>query len=123
MGEVDALVLPSRRGSEGSPNVVLEAFARRVPVIGSSDPPIGELLGGDRGTVFRAGDSAALKEAILSLRSNPRSAEERAMRAFAYVRERHSWPSVVEAWERFLVTASATDLSAESKRPAGTGRD
>jgi glycosyltransferase involved in cell wall biosynthesis len=99
-GELDALIVPSR--SEASPNVVLEAFARGVPVIGTAVGGAAELLAEGRGLCVPVGDAAALAGAVRELAGDPAGAVDRALRARAYVEERHSWRRVAARWEALL---------------------
>jgi glycosyltransferase involved in cell wall biosynthesis len=66
----DLLIAPYQQASDGDvdgvPNIVLEAFARGVPVIGTDAGSLGEVLTPATGTVVPAGDSAALAQAIAS---------------------------------------------------------
>ena len=98
--EIDALAVPSR--SEGSPNVVLEAFSRGVPVIGTADPSSRELLEPGRGFVVPIDDPHALAEAVRSWAADRADATRRAAEARRYVRAVHDWPRVVEAWDELL---------------------
>ena len=74
MNALDALVLPSRttpRWREQFGRVIIEAHACGVPVVGSSSGAIPEVVG-DGGLTFPEADPAALADALLSLRSDPR---------------------------------------------------
>jgi glycosyltransferase involved in cell wall biosynthesis len=104
VGEIDVLVVPSRR--EGSPNVVLEAFARGVPVIGSAVGGLGELLAEGRGVCVRAGDPSALHDAIAAFAPEAEAGGNEADRARQYVRK-HAWPRVIAAWEAMLERVAA----------------
>jgi glycosyltransferase involved in cell wall biosynthesis len=97
VGQLDALVVPSR--SEGSPNVVLEAFARGIPVVGTNAGGTAELLACGRGLHVPAGDPHALAEAIRAVAHDPAAAAQRAQAALTYVEKNHSWSRVVAAFE------------------------
>ncbi len=99
--DADAIVVPSRR--EGSPNVVLEAFARTVPVIGTSAGGTAELLAGERGLIVPPEDPVALANAMSALAQDWEAARERAERARAYVEREHGWPQVLEAFDSLFV--------------------
>lgn len=63
--KVDVLVLPSH--TEGTPNVVVEAMSRGVPVIASDVGGLPDMLGHDAGLLVPAGDARALADAMLRL--------------------------------------------------------
>ena len=100
VGECDALVLASR--TEGSPNVVLEAFARRIPVLSTCAGGATALVQDGRGLLVPVGDPDALARGIRELARNADAAEQRANAAYEYVQAAHAWPQVVEAWEECL---------------------
>lgn len=100
LGPVDALVLPSR--SEGSPNVVLEAFARGVPVVATTAGGTGELIADERAIGVPAGDAEALAGALRRLLDDPPAAIDRAARARAYIHGQHAWPRVIGLWDELL---------------------
>lgn len=77
LSRLDLLVLPSFY--EGFPNVVLEAMASRVPVVASAVGEVPKLVEeGHTGFLVPPGDSAALADAILRVRTLSIS-ERRAM--------------------------------------------
>lgn len=100
IGTIDLLVLPSR--SEGSPNVVIEAFARRVPVVGTGAGGAAELLADNRGLMVPIEDPIALAKAIRRAIDDPAASAERAGRALTYALGTHSWDRVVSAWDALL---------------------
>lgn len=62
----DVLILSSDR--EGQPNVLIEAMACGIPVIGSNIPGVIELVkNGENGLLFPVGDSEKLSDAIRKL--------------------------------------------------------
>lgn len=116
LAEVDALVVPSR--SEGSPNVVLEAFARGVPVVATAAGGAVELLSRDRGLLVPVQDPHALAAALRELARDPAAARRRAEAARVYVSRSHAWPRIAAAFDAlFLRLASAGDRG--EIRPAG----
>jgi glycosyltransferase involved in cell wall biosynthesis len=85
----DVFALPSL--SEGSPNVLLESMAARVPIVSSNVGGVSELLE-NRGSailVARA-DTDSLRSAILELLTNRQLAHRLAAAAFENVRSRFS---------------------------------
>ena len=100
VGPVDLVVVPSR--SEGSPNVVIEAFARRVPVIATTAGGIPELVENARALAVRPEDPDALAEALKQAIDDPGAAQRRAERAYAYALDTHAWDKVVDAWDALL---------------------
>jgi glycosyltransferase involved in cell wall biosynthesis len=106
-GDVDVLLVPSR--GEGSPNVVVEAFARGVPVIATPAGGTAELLADNRGLQVPIGDPAAVAEAVRAVARHRASAAERAQRARAYVERHHGWASVCSRWTRLLTDVAAGD--------------
>jgi glycosyltransferase involved in cell wall biosynthesis len=104
LGTVDALVLPSR--SEGSPNVVLEAFARGVPVVATTAGGTGELIAGERAIGVPADDAEALSNALRRLLADRSGAVDRAARARAYIQREHAWARVIRLWDELLDSVS-----------------
>lgn len=67
---VDAVIVPSLH--EGLPNIAVEASASARPVIGSSIPPMREVVAnGETGMLVPAGDAAALSDALLTAARDP----------------------------------------------------
>lgn len=100
-GALGVLAVPSR--SEGSPNIVTEAFVHGVPVVGTPAGGAAELLDADRGTVVPIGDAGALAWAIEDALSDRAGSARRAAAAREYALAIHSWDRVVAAWERLLL--------------------
>lgn len=101
MGMIDLLVVPSR--TEGSPNVVLEAFARGVPVIGTSVGGTVELLSGRRGYTVPSEDAPALVAAVRHVKREPDDAARRADVARSYALHAHCWPRIIAAYDNFFL--------------------
>jgi len=75
MDSLDVIVLPSNV-REGFGMVLIEAMARRKPVIGSRIGGITDVIqDGINGLLFTSGDDLDLAEAILSIVENPESAK------------------------------------------------
>jgi glycosyltransferase involved in cell wall biosynthesis len=100
LGPVDLVVVPSR--SEGSPNVVIEAFARRIPVVTTTAGGIPELAAEDRALMVAPDDAAALGNAIAGALQDPGASRDRSARAFDYENASHSWDRVVADWDELL---------------------
>jgi len=65
--EAAILVIPSE-WPENAPLVALEAFSRGVPVLGSDQGGLPEILGPDTGSrMFKAGEIDSLSEALVSI--------------------------------------------------------
>lgn len=84
----DIFVLPSF--SEGLPNVILEAQACGLPVIGTEVGGIPELLSDGRGILVSVGDEQQLFDAMEALVQNPELRITIAKKARTYVVENHS---------------------------------
>jgi glycosyltransferase involved in cell wall biosynthesis len=92
MAAAAALVTPSLRDgdgdSDGIPNLVLEAFASGVPVVGTDAGGLPEVLTPETGWVARAGDVASLAATIAECLENPAESLRRARAARNLVEER-----------------------------------
>jgi glycosyltransferase involved in cell wall biosynthesis len=98
---------------------MLEAFARGVPVIGTSAGGAAELLAGGRGLSVPIGDAAALARAVRELADDRSGAASRALRARDYVEERHGWPHVAAQWEALLhLMLDSRGAQAPARAPA-----
>ena len=79
--ENDALVAPYMQAADGDqdgvPNLILEAFACGLPVIGTNAGGLGEVLTRETGTVVPTGDENALAVALRSFMDAPQSAQEK----------------------------------------------
>ncbi|AJT42561.1 glycosyltransferase [Psychromicrobium lacuslunae] len=77
LAQAAVLVVPST--SEGLPNVVLEAFSHRVPVVATEVGGIPELVNhGQGGWTVPAGDQQAFRDALIIALQNPEQAQQRA---------------------------------------------
>ncbi|MFV8782432.1 glycosyltransferase [Microbulbifer sp. SA54] len=68
MDSLDLLVLPSN-SPENQPQVLLEAIARKIPVVSSSTPGCAEIL--NESSLFTTNDSSRLAERILKFLDHP----------------------------------------------------
>ena len=84
---------------EGMPNVVMEAMAASLPVVATDVDGAAELIEhGRTGWLVSAGDSEALSRQIVSILSDPESAERVGRTAARYMQENFSLPAMVEAF-------------------------
>jgi len=71
LNEADVLVLPSTK-NEAAPLVILEAFAKKVPVIGSDYIAIKEMVEHNvTGLIFKNGDTKSIEEQLIRLINEP----------------------------------------------------
>lgn len=109
--QADILVLPS--AWEGLPNVVLEAMARRVPVIASAVDGIPEVIcDGETGWLVQSGNVGQLTDAIVRAESSADDRQRLADRAFEVVRQRFCWQSAIErlAGKLLLLHENGTEM-------------
>ena len=93
MRSADLLVVPCRNAddgdSDGVPNVLLEAFALGLPVVGTDAGSLPEALTPERGFVAPADDSASLAGTVAEALDRPAEAALRARAARAWVEAHH----------------------------------
>jgi len=91
------LVFPSVR--EGCPNVVLEAMASEIPVVGYQATSMPELVENAKtGFLSDVGDIDALADDIVKLSQNSRS-EDLGRNARAYIQRNHSFPVIANQYK------------------------
>ncbi len=101
---LDLFVLPSL--TEGMPNVILEAFAYKTPVVATAVGGVPELVkDGETGWLVPPRDPHALAQAIREALSNPEEARRRAENAYRHLLENFTVEKQAEAWERALQAA------------------
>lgn len=104
IGGLDLLVLPSL--TEGLPNVILEAFAYKTPVLATAVGGVPELVkDGETGWLVTPRDPHALAQAIREALSNPEEARRRAENAYRHLIANFTVEKQAEAWERALQAA------------------
>jgi phosphatidylinositol alpha 1,6-mannosyltransferase len=89
----DMFVFPSATDTFG--NVLLEAMASGLPVVGADVGPTRELLGDDRGLVFTPGDPAACAARIAELADAPTRRAALASHALTFA-SRRTWDTVFD---------------------------
>ena len=90
----DLFIFPSVTDTFG--NVLLEAMASGLPVVGAEYGTTTELLAEGRGSTFPAGDASAMAERILELVRAPDARAALSARARAYT-EQASWEAIFDA--------------------------
>jgi glycosyltransferase involved in cell wall biosynthesis len=94
----DLCVLPSLW--EGLPLILLEAMARGRLVVASAVGGVPEALeDGVHGRLVPPGDAAALARVLDEMRLRPDASHQMGARAAERVRQRYTWPRVVESFE------------------------
>jgi len=100
-GEWALCVLPSiitaDGAHEGIPVSLMEAMARKVPVISTNSGSIPELLDGGAGVIVPPGDNAALAEAIAGLLCDPALRDSFAEMGLARVQQEFAVEAVVDS--------------------------
>ncbi|MGQ9880692.1 MAG: glycosyltransferase family 4 protein [Armatimonadota bacterium] len=98
------LVNPSL--TEGIPNVILEAFAYKTPVVATAVGGVPELVkDGETGWLVPPRDPRALAQAIREALSNPEEAQRRAENAYRHLLANFTVEKQVERWEQALHAA------------------
>jgi len=104
IGGLDLMVLPSL--TEGIPNVILEAFAYKTPVVATAVGGVPELvIDGETGWLVPPRDPHALAQAIREALSNPAEARRRADNAYRHLLTHFTVEKQAEAWEKALQAA------------------
>ncbi|MEK7314670.1 MAG: TIGR04063 family PEP-CTERM/XrtA system glycosyltransferase [Candidatus Eisenbacteria bacterium] len=101
--------LPTRLTDLVTPLKPLEAMAQGRLVVASDVGGHRELLrDGVTGTLFRAGDPAALADAVVRLLRSPETHPSLRSEARAFVERERSWPTVVSRYRQVYAAAQAT---------------
>ncbi|MBW4532807.1 MAG: glycosyltransferase family 4 protein [Pleurocapsa minor HA4230-MV1] len=85
-------VLPS--DLEGLPLAMLEAMRERVPVVASDIPPHKQLIGSDRGTLFKAGSLISCVTALKKAINQPKQLASMAQKAQKYIQHNYTWEKI-----------------------------
>jgi glycosyltransferase involved in cell wall biosynthesis len=94
----DVFVLPSER--EGMPLVLLEALAMGLPIVATDVPGNRELVSsGQNGLLVPLGDAAALRQALLSVTTDPER-YRRMSETSRRLADRYSWRAVSAEFEQ-----------------------
>jgi glycosyltransferase involved in cell wall biosynthesis len=94
------LVLPSEQESFGL--VIIEAWARGVPVIGADIPSSLELINKSKGgLIFKTNSPESLKDQLNYMQTHSKEARLMAMSGYSYVKNHYTWDKIGEAiWRR-----------------------
>jgi glycosyltransferase involved in cell wall biosynthesis len=96
-------VLPSVEG-EGMPNAVLEAMARGLPVIATNSGGLPTVIEDDlNGYLVSMRDPNSLRERVKMVIQNPKKRKQIGENARQYVKDNHSWDSLVSELEEIYV--------------------
>jgi glycosyltransferase involved in cell wall biosynthesis len=87
-------VLPS--DLEGLPLAMLEAMAEGIPVLASDIPPHQQLIGDDRGVLFKAGDLESCIQAMDWATQDPDALRKMAAKAQRHVATHYAWERITE---------------------------
>jgi glycosyltransferase involved in cell wall biosynthesis len=97
-------VLPSER--EGMPLVLLEALAMGLPIVATDVPGNRDLVSdGQNGLLVPLGDAAALRQALLSVTTDPER-YRRMSETSRRLAERYSWQAVSAEFEQIYAQAA-----------------
>ncbi|MDJ0509489.1 MAG: glycosyltransferase family 4 protein [Crocosphaera sp.] len=91
--EAGLFVLPS--DLEGLPLVLLEAMQEGIPVIASNIPPHQQLIGSNRGLLFKKGSVDSCVNCLKMALNYPEKLEEMSRNAQNYVKQNHNWHDIV----------------------------
>jgi len=89
MRSAGLFVLPS--ALEGMPLAMLEAMAEKIPVVASDIPPHVQLIGQDRGVLFRSGDLESLERQLEWAIFHPQEMQRMARRSQQNVQLKYTW--------------------------------
>lgn len=89
----NVLILPSKQESFGL--VIIEAWARKKPVITSNIPSLSEIVKKTKGgLIFKLNNSANLNQKISKLLKNPKLANQLGKNGYNYVKNNYTWDIV-----------------------------
>ena len=119
LASADVLVLPSHH--EGLGQVILEAGAAGVAVVGSETGGIVDLLSDERGWLFPPKDIGLLTKRLDEVKRNPEEATRRAGRLKQYVSENHELSKnadkLIALYRRVCPIVAKVEDAVASRRP------
>jgi glycosyltransferase involved in cell wall biosynthesis len=114
MTAFDSFVLSSR--TEGTPMVLFEAMAARLPVVAHAVGGVPDVLGGGAGLLVPVGDADALAAALEAVRTRPEHADRRACIAGEKLSTEYSVHEWLQRHDRAYRAAAATVVSRPKPR-------
>jgi glycosyltransferase involved in cell wall biosynthesis len=101
IGALDVLLVSSL--TEGLPNVILEAFAYKTPVVATAVGGVPELVrDGETGWLVPPKDPQAITRAVMEVLQNPVESRRRAENAYVFLLREFSLNKQVDKWEHVL---------------------
>jgi len=101
IGALDVLLVSSL--TEGLPNVILEAFAYKTPVVATAVGGVPELVrDGETGWLVPPKDPQAITRAVMEVLQNPVESRRRAENAHVFLLREFSLNKQVDKWEHVL---------------------
>lgn len=93
MRKAGLFVLPS--DLEGLPLVLLEAMQEGIPVVASNIAPHQQLIGNNRGLLFKKGNINSCVNCLQIALNSPETLQEMSRNGQNYVKQNHDWENIV----------------------------
>lgn len=112
-------VLPS--DLEGLPLAMLEAMGEGIPVLASDIPPHQQLIGGNRGTLFEAGNCDSCISSLNWAINHPEEIAAMAKNAQRYIQLNYSWEHITNETLKLYTTLLHSSESVGNSEPTARG--
>ncbi len=96
MSKAGLFVLPS--DLEGLPLVLLEAMQEGIPVVASNIAPHRQLIGNNRGLLFKKGQINSCIKCLQMALNSPETLQEMSKNGQNYVKQYHNWEKIVSEY-------------------------